>query len=76
MRHRLIMGGLRYGRIHEEKPKYDRISSAISRLNKYSKTGNLEFLVDVANLCLLEFEEGNHPNKHFNSIDDGEHVKS
>lgn len=75
MRNRLIMGAFRYGKIHEEgKPKYDRIESIFKRLIKYSNTGNMEFLVDIANLCLLEFEEGYHINKHFSSIDDGEHV--
>lgn len=75
MRNRLIMGALRYGRIGaKNKPKYDRVTSMIKRLNKYQETGNKEFLVDVANLCLLEFEECHHPTAHFNSIDDGEHV--
>lgn len=75
MRNRLIMGAMRYGKIGEKnKPKYDRASSMIKRLNKYSETGNKEFLVDVANLCLLEFVECNHPNQYLHSIDDGEHV--
>ena len=75
MRNRLIMGAIRYGRIGEiNKPKYDRIGSMIKRLDKYKVTGNKEFLVDVANLCLLEFVECHHPKAHFSSIDDGEHV--
>ena len=75
MRNRLIMGAMRYGRIGaKNKPKYDRINSMIKRLTKYQESGNKEFLVDVANLCLLEFVECNHLNEHFNSIDDGEHV--
>ena len=74
MRNRLIIGAFRYGRAHTEKPKYDRISSAIKRLKKYTESGNTEYLVDVANLCLLEFEEGTHFKKHFAAIDDGEHV--
>lgn len=72
MRNRLIMGAIRYGKLHDNcKPKYDRIESIISRLHKYNQTGNKEYLVDIANLCLLEFEEGTG---HFQSIDDGEHV--
>ena len=75
MRNRLIMGALRYGKINDpNKPQYDRVSSMIKRLNKFNETGNKEFLVDVANLCLLEFVECKHPNANFNSIDDGEHV--
>jgi hypothetical protein len=30
--------------------------------------------VDAANMCLLEFEEGVHPLRHWESIDDGEHA--
>lgn len=76
MRNRLIMGALRYGKLHaKNKPVYNRVDSMIKRLQKYQDTGNKEFLVDVANLSLLEFEECKHPNAHFNSIDDGEHVQ-
>lgn len=75
MRNRLIMGAYRYGVLNNmNKPTYNRVESMINRLRKYEQTGNTEFLVDVANLCMLEFEEGVHPNKHFSSIDDGEHV--
>lgn len=74
MRNRLIMGAFRYGRLHDsKKPRFDRIESACKRLELYQKTGNMEYLVDVANMCLLEFEEGIHPNKHFKSVDDGKH---
>jgi hypothetical protein len=77
MRNRLIMGALRYGRIHEPgKRKYNRVESMARRLAKYHETGNKELLVDVANLCLLEFEECHHPNAHFHSVDNTtEHVK-
>lgn len=76
MRNRLIMGALRYGQMAENKGrKYARIPAALARLQKYLDTGNQEHLVDAANLCLLEFECGTHPLKHFASDDDGEHVK-
>ena len=51
-----------------------RIGSIVKRLMSYQETGNTELLVDVANLCLCEFVEGKHPNKHFRAVDDGEHV--
>lgn len=74
MRNRLIMGAFRYGHLHDpKKPQFDRIVSARKRLELYEKTGNTEYLVDVANMCLLEFEEGTHPSKHFKSMDDGKH---
>lgn len=72
MRNRLVMGAFRYGKIGDKnKPVYDRIESIERRARKYRETGNKEFLVDIANLCLLEFVEGEG---HFESIDDGEHV--
>lgn len=75
MRNRLIMGGIRYGLLRAEgKPQYDRINSIINRLNKYRTDGNLEHLVDSANLCLCEFEECHHPRKHWGPQDDTEHT--
>ena len=75
MRNRLVMGAFRYNCIHEpNKVQYDRVSAMFRRLTKYVETGNTELLVDIANLALLEFEEGDHPNKHFRSEDDGIHV--
>lgn len=76
MRSRLIMGAYRYGKLHDSKnSKLDRIGNMIHRLEQYQLTGNDELLVDVANLCLCEFEMGVHPNKHFNPIDDGVHCE-
>jgi len=77
MRNRLVMGAFRYGRLHAEgKPAYDRVSGALKRLELYRQTGNLECLVDVANMMLLEFEEGDHPGRHFRAADDGVHVEA
>lgn len=74
MRNRLVMGALRYGPLGTpRKTQFDRVSSMIRRLQGYQSTGNLEMLVDVANLALVEYEEGNHPLRHFNSDDTGEH---
>jgi len=66
MRNRLIMGAFRYGLLgYHKKPQYDRIASALRRLEKYAEFGNLELLVDVANMCLVEFVEGKHPDRHW-----------
>lgn len=77
MRIRLIMGGMRYGFLNaKNKPQYNRIEAARNRLRLYQLSGNTEYLVDIANICLLEFEEGIHPNKHFKSISNRkDHVK-
>ena len=71
MRNRLIFGAFRYGKIHDKnKPNWDRVDSIFKRTKLYQETGNREFLVDIANLALLEFEEGSHPKSHFKSNDD------
>jgi hypothetical protein len=74
MRNRLIMGALRYGRINSpRKLPYDRVTSMIGRLSEFRETRNKELLVDVANLALLEFEEGTG---HFAAFDEREHVSA
>ena len=76
MRNRLIMGAIRYDLLHVPgKHKYDRINSIRDRLDLFDKDGNAEHLVDIANLCLLEFEEPNHTNFHFDAADDGIHTE-
>lgn len=74
MRNRLLMGYFRYGPMGK-KPGYDNIGSAKKRLELYEQTGNLECLVDIANLMMVEFLESDHPLKHFCATDDGEHVQ-
>lgn len=80
MRNRLMMGCLRYGGLKGTgdtvKKAYDRVASMIVRLKRYEDTGNLEDLVDVANLCLVEFVEGNHPHSHFQARDENNHHAS
>ena len=76
MRNRLLMGRFRYGRLDRaEHRNYDRVGSCERRLQAYRETGNLEHLVDVANLCLMEFEHSDHPDRHFEAADDGPHVE-
>lgn len=77
-RNRLIVGAFRYGTAFQNDPSrknYNRVASIIKRLELYNETGNTELLVDCANLCMLEFVEGDHPLKHFKAADDGEHMK-
>ena len=73
MRNRLLMGAFRYGLIrHKGEQGYDMVGSLRRRIELYEKTGNLEALVDVANLALLEFEHPSHPSAHFEAEDDRE----
>jgi len=75
MRNRLIMGYYRYGPFAtQNRTTKEMLDSIIRRANEYLKTGNDELLVDIANLSMKEFAVGNHPKKHFKSVDDGKHV--
>jgi hypothetical protein len=74
MRNRLLMCAFRYVRLHDvNKPKYNRVQKIKDKIEIYERTGNLECLVDIANIALMEFEEGEHPLKHFRSTDDKDH---
>ena len=71
MRRRLIIGACRYGLLGAPgKPQYDRLANIVKRVALYRSTGNREFLVDIANLALLEYVEGDHPEGHFCAHDD------
>lgn len=72
MRNRLIMGSLRYFSMLDARPPVNTpkvINFIQEKLNIYKETGNLEMLVDIANLAMIEFRHSDHPEKHFKSID-------
>ena len=76
MEHRLLMGFYRYEPIDSpNKGDYDLMGSLETRLANYRLTGNLEHLIDMGNMCLLEFMHSRHPLKHFKATDDGEHTQ-
>lgn len=77
MRQRVLMGAFRYElmAVKSEHFDYDLATEAIVRIERFIKTGNTEHLVDAGNMCMLEFEYSNHPNKHFASEDDGKHAE-
>lgn len=75
-RNRLIMGRFRYGLFNRTtETNYNRTKDSIRRIKEYEKTGNLEYLVDAANMLMIEYEHSSHPNKHFEATDDGQHAK-
>lgn len=72
MRNRLIVGAYRYGGLYKKRPKnitIFHVNYIRDKLDQYEKTGNTEMLVDIANLALVEFVVGDHPNKHFKAED-------
>jgi len=77
MRNRQIVGAIRYEpKVKGKKADYEHIPSSIERLKKYQETGNQEYLVDVANLCMIEFMMPSIDKEvFFEAMDDGEHCK-
>jgi len=74
MRNRLIMGAFRYGLMSEQDfSTYDLVEECKKRLDLFVKDGNLEHLVDAANMLLLRFFWGNKNKEKFEAIDDGVH---
>lgn len=73
MRNRLLMGCLRYGPLLAKKKvghKWDLMGAVEKKIKLWKATGNDEYLVDIANYCLLEFACGAHVTKHFHALDD------
>ena len=76
-RNRLANGFYRYHHnFHSgERGKYNSIDSAIDRLRRYKRDGNQEHLVDVANLCMVEYiQPACHSEPHFTPTDDSIHA--
>lgn len=76
MRNRMAMGYFRYGALPSQigRHKYDNLDSISRRVEAYKRDLNREHLVDIANLCLVEYTV--HPEYPFKSVDDGIHTKT
>jgi hypothetical protein len=62
MKERLVQGACRYGLSDDpDKRHFKCLDCARDRYALYEETGDTELLVDVANMMLLTFVEGNHP---------------
>jgi hypothetical protein len=74
-RNRLVMGAFRYGDLITQ-PTFgtDTIQSAIQRAKLYIETGNLEHLVDIANLAMVEFDQATRRGAKLHATDDGVHA--
>jgi len=77
MRNRLLMGAFRYGLMDEKAlklGKWQMVASMRKRLDLYEQDRNLEHLVDVANICLVEYVAAKAAGFRLTAIDDGHHV--
>jgi len=77
MRNRLVVGALRYGRLHDKSrsTKYDHLKAIEWALERYRSTGDQEELVDIANLAMVEFVRPIHPEPVWAPTDDKQHVE-
>ncbi len=49
--------------------RVDAIATLKLRLEQYERTGNTEYLMDVANYAMIEFMRPGHPKAHFKATD-------
>jgi hypothetical protein len=72
MLNRMGMSRFKYGAVKDTKGKIDHVASMKERLARYEEDGNAEWLMDVANMCMIEYMVGNHPKHHFRATDSDE----
>jgi hypothetical protein len=66
MANRMCMSEPKYGDVADTYPeKGDALRGLRDRLAKYEETGNTEWLIDVANMALIEHLHPAHPDAHF-----------
>lgn len=69
----MLMSYYKYGPVVKNHTKdnnhMDAVANLKKRLELYEKTGNTEFLVDVANFAMIEFMNPQHPKAHFKGTD-------
>lgn len=71
MADRIMVGAFRHeeGKDNFGIPIQDYHKRLKSKLRLYETTGNLEYLIDVANYAALEFYNSLHPNQHHKHLD-------
>ena len=77
MKARVFVGFHRYGqsKVYAENNKYDIMETIKARLKLYADTGNQEHLVDAANFIMIEYMYPQHPNAHFESVEEEDPAK-
>jgi hypothetical protein len=73
MADRMIVSAHKYGRVTPDVPKQrDMLATIRLRLQKYQDTHNTEFLMDVANFCVMEGLFPSFDDAHFKPTDSHE----
>ena len=72
MLNRMAVSYHKYGMMKDAGKRIDQVKSLKVRLDKYIETGNTEWLIDVANMAMIEFTHSQHPHGHFRATDSDE----
>jgi len=74
MKNRMVASYGKYGPIRDNAGdgRTNVILSLKDRLRLYEETGNTEWLIDAANMCMIEFMYPQHKKAHFRATDSGE----
>jgi hypothetical protein len=65
MFNRMIFGFHKYGHMRRAHDRPDNLKNIDTRKKMYKKTGNTEWLMDVANFAMMEFAKPAHHKAHF-----------
>lgn len=66
----MLVSAYKYGEVSDAYPdKVNAMQSLGVRIAKYVETGNVEYLVDVANFAMIEFMHPAHGNAHYKATD-------
>ena len=69
---RMAVSEQKYGSVEDNYPGADALGTIHQRLARYAETGNTEWLLDVANMALIEHLRPSHPDAHFRATDSDE----
>jgi hypothetical protein len=75
MQNRMETSYHKYGPAKLNRPDYDYVKNIKVRLQKYEETHNTEWLVDVANMAMLEWLLPLYQDAHFRATDSHEAPK-
>lgn len=73
MRKRMAVSFHKYGLMEDAAAaRVDQVASLKVRLARYEETGNTEWLMDVANMAMIEFTHPLHADAHYRATDSDE----
>jgi hypothetical protein len=72
MANRMAVSEQKYGGIEDNYPQADALATLHQRLGLYAETGNTEWLLDAANMAMIEYLRPSHGDAHFRATDSDE----